>query len=270
MHLKTYSSYATLGKAFKLSGQTIQKLKEKMIIGLSFKFKINFINFIKKEEQIKLGINLIEYPQVGIILDCTVQEVPRYGSQFTDSKIFFSEKHKIYCVKKEMAHLPDGRACFVSNFYPGSKHDFFIFLNNVKTYKEFLKKDSDEKECWSIMADKGYEGANKYISSVLPKKGTNISDFQRRENRRIGANRVIVENFYGRMKILWGASRLKVKNDLSLYNATIDICVALINYHILLKPLRANEYSYNNHSFNNSTNSSANNENGTLIFLDDD
>ena len=91
------------------------------------------------------------------------------------------------------------------------------------------------------MADKGYEGANAYLPSVLPKKDTNITSDEKRENHRIGSNRVIVENFYGRLKTLCGAARLTIKNDLNLYNDIIDICVALTSHHVSLRPLRANE-----------------------------
>ena len=179
VHLKTYSCYTTLGKAFKLSGATVQKIIEKIILGLEKKFKETFIKFLKKDDQINLGLKLVDYPQVALILDCTVQEVPRYGAQFNDSKIFYSEKHKIYCVKKEIGHLPDGSACFVSNYYPGSKHDFHIFLKNVAHYKELLKKDEKENEYWHIMADKGYEGAKSYMPAILPKKGANISSIEK-------------------------------------------------------------------------------------------
>lgn len=240
-YLKTYPTYSTLGKAFRISSATVQKHIEKMITNLSTKLAKEFIKFVRKEEQERQGIRLPDFPNVAILLDCTVQEVPRYGRNFTDSKVFYSEKHKIYCVKKEIAHLPDGRACFVSPFHVGSKHDFSVFLEDITIYKKNLKKESNETEFWSIMADKGYEGANSHIPAILPKKGTNISQQEKRENKRIGSSRVIVENFYGRLKQLWGASRLKVKTDLKLYNNMLDICVALTNYQLIKNPLRASD-----------------------------
>ena len=65
-----------------------------------------------------------------------------------------------------------------------------------------------------------------------------------RLNKKIGSVRIICENFYGRMKNLWGASRLKFRGDLSGYDDLNDICVALTNYHIELHPLRKNDGAF--------------------------
>jgi hypothetical protein len=52
------------------------------------------------------------------------------------------------------------------------------------------------------------------------------------ENLKIGPARVICENFYGRMKILWGDARNRVKNGLGCYENVITICDALTNLHL--------------------------------------
>lgn len=41
------------------------------------------------------------------------------------------------------------------------------------------------------------------------------------------------------MKVLWGAARNKIKNDLKSYDNMIEICVGLTNFHITRHPLRS-------------------------------
>lgn len=171
VYLKTYPSFATLARNFSVSASSLQRIIEKLIIGLKDKFVEEFICFLSKESQLNKSIGFKNFPDVAMVLDCTIQEIPRFAGGFSEVKTFYSEKHKKYCVKKEIGHLPNGIACFVSKFWPGSKHDFSIFISNVEFYKTILKKEGNLCGFWSIMADKGYEGANNYIPSVLPKKG---------------------------------------------------------------------------------------------------
>lgn len=240
-YLKSYVSYTSLAHTFGLSPTSVQRDLIKIIEALAPIFERIFIEKLDREQQVEKGIGFVDYPEVALILDCSVQKIPRYCGGFNDVKTFFSNKHKIYCVKKEYGHLPNGKVAFVSKFYPGSKHDYNIFLNNITIYKNFLRKNNGNNEYWKIMADKGYEGANTHIPSVLPKKGTNLTSSDIRENSRISRCRIICENFYGRMKVLWGAARLKINKDLKNYDDVIMICVSLTNYHIDIHPLRATD-----------------------------
>lgn len=99
------------------------------------------------------------YYQVALLLDCIVQEVPKYWAKFQNAKIsLFGETQNVLCEKK-ISHLPDGQACYVTNYYTGSKHDVHILIKNVHIYREMLEKDPERNNYWRIMADKGYAGA---------------------------------------------------------------------------------------------------------------
>ena len=100
-----------------------------------------------------------------------------------------------------------------------------------------LKKKNGEGY-WNMLGDKGYDGGNKHINIITPHKGKNIPQNELKMNKKIGTARIVCENFYGRMKKLWGASREKVKGALENYDNLIDICAALTNYHIETHPLR--------------------------------
>ena len=59
-----------------------------------------------------------------------------------------------------------------------------------------------------------------------------------KKNNKIENNRVIVENFFGRMKTIWGAAELTFCFQDKLYTLYFKMCVALTNYHIGILPLR--------------------------------
>eukprot|EP01121_Diplochlamys_sp_Union-15-3_P021641 TRINITY_DN8865_c0_g1_i1.p1 TRINITY_DN8865_c0_g1~~TRINITY_DN8865_c0_g1_i1.p1 ORF type:complete len:154 (+),score=7.40 TRINITY_DN8865_c0_g1_i1:59-520(+) len=93
---------------------------------------------------------------------------------------------------------------------------------------------------WALMADKAYGGAEKRIRMITPiKTPKNVHD--RTLNNRIGSVRVICENYYGRMKVLWGSTRETYRWDHSLYDTMISICISLTNYHLLYNPLREDD-----------------------------
>ena len=108
-----------------------------------------------------------------------------------------------------------GMVAFVSEPYPGARHDFIIFRESVAKYREFLEKRVDEEDFddpeqsqahWALLADKGYTGAEAYLRALIPKKPTTLRALTAQEiayNERLSSARVICENFYGRMKGLF-------------------------------------------------------------------
>ena len=59
-----------------------------------------------------------------------------------------------------------------------------------------------------------------------------------KKNNKIKNNRVIVENFFGQMKTIWGVAELTFCFCDELYAPYFKMCVALTNYHIGILPLR--------------------------------
>ncbi|RHY24711.1 hypothetical protein DYB32_008724 [Aphanomyces invadans] len=61
---------------------------------------------------------------------------------------------------------------------------------------------------------------------------------QERANAKLASDRVIVENFFGKLKTLWGIVSDKYTWKKDEYNMHFQTCVALTNVHVCFNPLR--------------------------------
>ena len=91
-----------------------------------------------------------------------------------------------------------------------------------------------------MLADKGYQGASGVLRAILPKKGS-LSLIDEQHNRRVAYDRIICENFYGRMKILWSIMQDTFRWDHEHYDCVFQVCAALTNFHLSQSPLRSND-----------------------------
>ena len=97
---------------------------------------------------------------------------------------------------------------------------------------------------WALLADKGYQGATEKIRAILPSKGKDLSREENTRNKKIAKNRIICENFYGRMKKLFKIMEGKYKWDEDTCSTVFNVCAALTNYHIMKYPLRNEDGIY--------------------------
>ena len=90
----------------------------------------------------------------------------------------------------------------------------------------------------------GYQGANSLLRVFTPKKKTATCQLDADNlwrNNKIEEDCVIVENFFGRMKMLWGQMSCCYRQLNTMYNYFAMFCVALTNAYIELFPLRADD-----------------------------
>ncbi|OWY92328.1 hypothetical protein PHMEG_00038723 [Phytophthora megakarya] len=101
---------------------------------------------------------------------------------------------------------------------------------------------------WGVLADKGYQGLDKSIRAIIPKRrprGAALTFDEESRNRRVSSARVLVENYFGRMTSLWRVCSTTFTWHESKFDRIINICVALTNFHARLHPLRAeDQYLY--------------------------
>lgn len=249
--LKHYEKWDKFATTYDISRQiaentianTLQKIKEPLLAAL--------VKPIFKDEQTKKNYVCSNFAEAILIVDVTFQTRTRPTMLYREAQVYFCGKHKAYGYKTEIAHAPNGLAMFVGASKPGSIHDFSIFQDNVETYNEFLKKKAEDRTItdrgelrakypnqWALMADKGYQGAAELCRAILPKKGRNLTDEDDERNDRIASDRVICENFYGRMKKLFKIMEDKFRWDEGTYGTVVHVCAALTNFHLLKNPLR--------------------------------
>jgi len=185
----------------------------------------------KRYQDEKKKISFEQYPEVALIIDVTFQPCYRPTGRFYEARYYWSHKHYQYGIKTEVGTSPNGCAMFVSKHYPGSVHDFTLFSKNLQNYQSFLQKKTTDNSIndigelrnkyphsWALMADRGYEGAARFIRAILPKKGTRLSLEDTTRNRKFNEHRVIIENFFGRMKLLWKIVSVRYRWDHSIYD----------------------------------------------------
>lgn len=145
------------------------------------------------------------------------------------AKLYYNGKDKLYGHKIEMSILPNRYGWHCSRHLRGSIYDLVLFYHNLDYHKAAQTKTEDEKEImadvlhselyldmWDVIVHKGYQGileTVRKISPKTPKKGS-LTVLERNENRNILNDRIIVENFFGRLCSLFFIANLWVKVSL--------------------------------------------------------
>lgn len=194
------------------------------------------------------------FPVARYATDVRFQETNRPSGNHSESKPFFSGKHGLYGIKTEVSVLPIGLAVDMSVPCKGSVSDKIIMQERVSVHVKLTKKMTDEmvindnevlKEqypnSWCILADKGYQGMAELVRCITPQKkpkGRALSLAEQGRNRDIAADRIIVENYFGRLCSLWGLMHKRFCWNFDKYYDWHRLAVALTNFHIMKHPLR--------------------------------
>lgn len=147
-------------------------------------------------------------------VEVTFQECEKPFGTLRAAKVYWSEKHHLYGYKFEVAVCPNGLASWASLHKPASVSDISILYDNEHhlkaiVYKGILNEIEDnglhqEKypSHWAMIADKGYQGAQRDMRVITPYKRPPrgvLTPQQELFNANLSADRIIVENFLGRM-----------------------------------------------------------------------
>ena len=206
-------------------------------------------------EYCKRKVAFAGHPDAIKTIDVAFQKAYAQGEDFASKKIRFSGKHKAYGIKTEIAVGPDGKARFVGAGYPGSFHNMKIFCSHLSQHLNCLRKDHaditdfddltldnpDECYMWAAMMDRGYKGACQYGRFLSPKKKSARTELDANDlfrNNKLEQDRVIVENYFGRMKQLWGQMEKTFCLRNLLYPPIMKLAAALTNFYITMMPLR--------------------------------
>jgi len=218
-----------------------------------------YVYFIPRADQIANGWILpnSSFPEAIAIIDTKFQQTNRPKGRFSESVYYFSKKHGAYGIKTEITHARNGRAMAFSKHYVGSVHDYNVLSEWIDNLRQILTKTNadkllrdtgelcnDYRNTWACLFDKAYCGAETRVQAIVPMKNVEPGSAADRRNTTIGNERVMAENFYGRMTQLWGIIAKKYRWDHRLYDKVIGIAIALTNAHIDITPLRDDEHEF--------------------------
>ena len=259
--LKHGGHWDVLARVFKLKGPTFERMVTKFVALISDHLFALLVTDIRREFTMKNLDNtharFSNFPEALYAVDVTFQQSFRPSGQLAEGKLFFSGKHKLYGVKVEVGVLPNGLAISCSGHYPGSVSDFEILQRRRSIHTDLIQKQGNERdlvdigfdvstypEQWAVLADKGYQGCQEIFRTIHPIKRPPrgvLSMSDEAFNRRVSSDRIIVENWFGRLSGLWALFGAKWRWSGTIYDDFFRLAAALTNFHVKNHPLRAQD-----------------------------
>ena len=186
-------------------------------VALQYYQRIREVYIVKRNEHVG------DPDGIGFTIDCTVVQTRRPCLPFDDAKTWFSGKHYIYCLKKEVVvNARTGTVAFIPPACPGSMHDLVVMRRSATTLNQLAGGSV-------ILADKGYRGGEHNVPTLLVV--TEDSPVVQRNKR------VIVECFFGRLKQKYATLSRKWVLDEQSFDLFFDMACGFVNADILYHPL---------------------------------
>lgn len=182
----------------------------------------------KKVKKIRTLEELEELiPGITAIVDATEQEIPRPKNK-RRRKSYYSGKKKKHTVKTQITTNKNGLIIHKSKHHKGRDHDYKIF----KKRKPKLPPNVE------IEGDSGYQGMEKDFPNLKVKipikkpKGRKLTKEQKKYNKKLAKERVVVENSIGKVK------RFRIMGDefrkrLGRYDTISEIICGIVNFKML-------------------------------------
>lgn len=241
-YIKRYPRIEEMSVVFHLKTSTLQTLISKYIPILAKVMKNDFI--------IRPALEPTTYdqhfPECDYVVDATVQEICKPSLSFDIAKKYFSGKHYMYCLKSQVIVTLKGVAVSIVTGIEGATHDKRIFDSSLgKEIATLFQYHPNETH--KILADKGYQDPNSDIL-VTPHKGNSaeLTKEQLAYNQRLGEIRIIVENFFGRLKARYEIMSSIYRGNHDNYADLFTICCGLVNFEQIIcnHPLREDDRKY--------------------------
>lgn len=244
---RTYRTNISLAIDFGVKMGVVKEVPFKVMKKCIPLLKKELMQIYSQTECRDMNIRFQNFPEALLVGDCSVQARQRPGNS-SQSK-YYDGKHKCHTLKWYYSHYPSGYCCQKSALHRGAKFDKTVLMSCIEETRELLTKTQlemrlrDDGELvrkfpnhWAILFDKGFQGIISELRDIFPKK--------KPRNKRIGEDRIVCENFYGRKKILWKATREKSRHDDEEMDLIDTFCTLLTNFDIIRRPLRNEDGVY--------------------------
>jgi DDE superfamily endonuclease len=170
------------------------------------------------------------FPGFKAFIDATEQEIPRPKNK-RKRKSYYSGKKKKHTVKTQYMVNSEGLILHKTGHDRGRIHDYEVFKN---------KHPATPPQVENVL-DLGYMGVKNdfpTVKSVLPlfrkKRKSELSDEEKRHNRKHSKLRIIVEHTVSRIK-KFGIMGTKFRNRLRRYDNVSSIVSGLVNFRIMMR-----------------------------------
>jgi hypothetical protein len=253
--LKHYDAWHKHAADFKMKTPTFEKMVNRMITLVEPVLSEKFIKTITMSDARRTDKTFRYYKYALYATDVKFQPANRPTGRFMEQKHYFSGKHKLYGYKTEYSVAMPGVAVNMTKHYPGSVSDLRICEENLSTHKDMLAKTQVDESLedygegaitypgyWAMLVDKGYQGLQDSIRTIQPTRqprGGEYTPEQLVRNERVSSDRVLVENYFGRMCSLWNVMHKTYVWNEDRYDMLSRLCCALTNFSVSLMPLRA-------------------------------
>ena len=225
MYYRLYITYGLLGYIFDLDQSNVYR--DIALLEPVFKTCIPIPEkMTKRTRRIGTIEELLElYPEMKAFIDATEQEIPRPKNK-RRRKNYYSGKKKRHTVKTQIMVNKKGVILHKTKHRNGKKHDYHMFKEKGPPP---IPPDVE------IGVDLGYLGIEKDYPDMNVKipvkkpKGKELTKRQKRQNKKLRKERVIVEHTISRMKkyrIMGGEFR----NKLTRYDSMTSIVCGLVNF----------------------------------------
>ncbi|ETV87366.1 hypothetical protein H257_00965 [Aphanomyces astaci] len=225
---------------FKFKAPTFQKLITKVIAVVE---PIFFRHFIKMPSMTDLRNKDVVFANYT------------YALYATDVKFKPAERRR--AASTSSVTILVASTSYMSDHCPGSVNDLTMFMDRLTVHRTSLAKMEtemaindvgeqfdDHRGYWACLVDKGYVGIMHHTRGIYPKKkptGGALDTDDLNRNKRVSSDRVVVENYFGRVCQLWKVSYATFTWGHDIFDGILRLTFALTNYHVTLMPLRAND-----------------------------
>ncbi len=164
------------------------------------------------------------YPEMKAFVDATEQEIPRPKNKRRRKK-YYSRKKKKHTVKTQIVVNKEGIILDNSKHSEEKKHDYSIFK------EETLEIPKDVE----LGGDLGYVGIKKDFPDMKTRvpykrrKGKKLSKKEKRFNKKLGRERIIVEHTIQKIKS-FKIIGSEYRNELKNYDTSFSIAAGLVNF----------------------------------------
>jgi hypothetical protein len=256
--LKNGGHWDVPASSYEIKAPTFEKMVIKFLGLLSPFLYERYVDHAEREwtmrKVVLSGRAFNHFPAARYAVDVTFQQANMPSGSQQERASYYSAKHKLHGYKTEVSVIPTGLAINCSRHFKGCTADITIFRKNEDFHVAAVVKNPSDEDLndddplrdeypgsWAILADKGYQGLADSNRAIIPKRrrpSTPLTPQEEDDNGDIASDRVVVENYFGRLCTLWSLCSDKFRWQEKNYELFFRACVALTNCHVRAHPLR--------------------------------